>query len=146
MNKKNYLIVEADVLPEVFKKVIEAKKLIAANEVSGITEAVEAVGISRSSYYKYSDCVFELNDNNMVSKVTLNFLLKHKSGVLFHLLEKISNHNGNILTINQEKPVDNTAKVTLEFSIKDLNIEFSQLMDEFNEDENILNVDILIME
>jgi len=39
MKNGNYLIVDSTVLPDVFEKVIETKKLLNTDEVNGITEA-----------------------------------------------------------------------------------------------------------
>ena len=50
--KPKYFIVEAEKLPEVFIKVVEAKRMLELREVSTINEAAQRVGISRSAFYK----------------------------------------------------------------------------------------------
>jgi len=45
-------------LPEVFLKVVQAKKLIEKEKAMTVQDAVDLVGISRSSFYKYKDCIF----------------------------------------------------------------------------------------
>ena len=60
MKKNSQLIVaEADVLPEVFTKVIEVKKLMAQKGEKSFASACKRVGISRSAYYKYKDSVLQ---------------------------------------------------------------------------------------
>jgi chorismate mutase len=146
MKNGNYLIVDSTVLPDVFEKVIETKKLLNTNEVSGITEATAKVGISRSTYYKYCNHVFKLSENNIGSKATLSMNLKHKSGTLSSILDIIAEYNGNILTITQDTPVNNNAKVTLKFNISELKISFNDLIDELKTLDGVMNLSILIIE
>lgn len=146
MKNGNYLIVDSTVLPDVFEKVIETKKLLNTNEVSGITEATAKVGISRSTYYKYCNHVFKLSENNIGSKATLSLNLKHKSGTLSSILDIIAEYNGNILTITQDTPVNNNAKVTLKFNISELKVSFNELIDELKALDGVMNLSILIIE
>ena len=53
MTQHKYLLVQADVLPEVFGKVLQAKQLLASGEVANISAAAKQAGISRSAFYKY---------------------------------------------------------------------------------------------
>ena len=61
MKNTAYLLVEQDVLPEVFTKVIQAKQYLLDGEASSTSEAVRMAGISRSVFYKYKDAVYPLN-------------------------------------------------------------------------------------
>ncbi|MCF0116236.1 MAG: hypothetical protein HUJ56_12875, partial [Erysipelotrichaceae bacterium] len=54
----DYLIIHKSVLPDYFLKVIEVKKALEERKYANISDAVKAVGISRSTYYKYKDYVF----------------------------------------------------------------------------------------
>ena len=58
MAERRFLLVDADVLPEVFVKVLQAKELLASGAVSNISAAAKQAGISRSAFYKYKDTVF----------------------------------------------------------------------------------------
>ena len=51
-----YLIVDQSVLPDYFLKVIEARKLLENGTYAQVSDAARAVGISRSTYYKYKAC------------------------------------------------------------------------------------------
>ena len=55
MAERRFLLVDADVLPEVFVKVLQAKELLASGAVSNISAAAKQAGISRSAFYKYKD-------------------------------------------------------------------------------------------
>ena len=57
-----YFVVKQKAIPEVLLKVVEAKRLLESEKVLTIQEAVDAVGISRSSFYKYKDCLLYTSD------------------------------------------------------------------------------------
>ena len=59
MAERRFLLVDAEVLPEVFVKVLQAKELLASGAVSNISAAAKQAGISRSAFYKYKDTVFD---------------------------------------------------------------------------------------
>ena len=51
------LLVRREVLPEVFQKVVEAKRLLACKKAKSATEAAKMCGISRSAFYKYRELI-----------------------------------------------------------------------------------------
>lgn len=110
--KHKYLVVESSVLPEVFLKVIEAKELIANNIAKNSSHACELVGLSRSTFYRYKNCVEPL-DTEKSKTMTLYLSLKDKPGVLASVLDVLRNAGVNVLTINQNIPVNSVAPVCL---------------------------------
>ena len=56
--ERRFYLVDAEVLPEVFLKVVKAKELLASGEVRSISAATRSVDLSRSAFYKYKDCIF----------------------------------------------------------------------------------------
>ena len=112
-----YLVVETAVLPEVFTKVIYAKSLLESGEITNISQAAKLADISRSAIYKYRDSVFPYV-NEMSSKVlSIYVLLRDKPGVLSGLISELYSHGVNILTINQNIPVDGMAAVSISVSL-----------------------------
>lgn len=75
-----YYIVEESVLPEVFLKVVKAKELLEKGEVKAVNEAVKMVGISRSAFYKYKDCIFPFFESSRGKIITLALVLKDIPG------------------------------------------------------------------
>ena len=55
----SYLVIDKRVLPDVYEKVLFAKKLLKDGKVKEVTEAVKIAGISRSVYYKISYLIFQ---------------------------------------------------------------------------------------
>ena len=80
--KPQYLIVNADVLPDVFTKVIEAKQLLSKAQAKNSSDACRIVGISRSAYYKYKDNVQVYEEKGNGQLGTLYFKLSDEPGVL----------------------------------------------------------------
>lgn len=138
--RSKYIVIDKKMLPDVFEKVIHAKDLIRSGKAKGITEAVKMVDISRSTFYKYKDFVFALSEGNLGKKVTISLLLDHQTGVLSIILNRIADKKGNVLTINQNIPINNIANVTVTFDIS----EFEDNFDEFlKEIEGIEGVNLL---
>lgn len=107
------LLVDSSVLPDVFLKVVEAKRLLAAGKVRSLSEAAKVAGISRSALYKYKDCVFIHNEALDDKVITLSVHLEDRPGVLSGLINHLSEQRANILTVNQNIPVDGVAPVTI---------------------------------
>ena len=53
--KPTYLLIDSQVLPDVFLKVVRAKEMLARGKVKSAAMAARACGISRSAFYKYKD-------------------------------------------------------------------------------------------
>ena len=114
------LLVDSSVLPEVFLRVVEAKRMLAVGQVRSLSEAAKAAGISRSALYKYKDCVFVHNEALDDKVITLSARLEDRPGVLSGLLNSLSEQQGNILTVNQNIPVDGVARLPLPMAIETL--------------------------
>ena len=73
MSKNTFLLVDKAVLPPYYEQVVEAVKLV-EQEGKNISDVCKILGISRSTYYKYKDKVFELSNDVSVFKrlISLN--------------------------------------------------------------------------
>ena len=111
MAERRFLLVDADVLPEVFVKVLQAKELLASGAVSNISAAAKQAGISRSAFYKYKDTVFDAETGR--ESITVVATLLDKTGALQGLLSGISAAGASIVTINQATPENGAAQVAV---------------------------------
>lgn len=112
-NKPEFYLVRADVLPEVYGKVVEARRMLDCGEVSTVGEACRSVDISRSAFYKYKDAVLPFYDMVSGRIVTFYSVLEDSPGVLSRILEVFAGSGANILTINQSIPIDGNAQLTI---------------------------------
>jgi len=78
----SYYIVKKRALPEVLLKVVEVNRLLETQKVLSVQEAVERVGISRSSYYKYKDDIFPFHDSTQGKTITLACRMDDEPGLL----------------------------------------------------------------
>ncbi len=140
MNNKKFLVIDAEVLPEVFIKVQEAKELISNNTVKNISDAVKKVGISRSSYYKYCESVFSFDEFLSEGSISIGLRLNHKSGVLSNTLVLFASNNANVLTIKQDPPSGGSAKVVVTFEIEGGKSNLDNLLNVLSNDDNVLEI------
>ena len=113
MQKSKHFIICADVLPEVFSKVVEAKQLLSKNMAKNSSDACRMVGISRSAFYKYKDKVDIYDQKGAGFISTLYLKLSDEPGVLSKVLKLLYELGVNILTVNQKIPVDAVAIITI---------------------------------
>lgn len=139
---EKFVVVRADVLPEVILKVIEAKRMLAIGEARTSTEACRAVGISRSAYYKYKDCAFIYNEETNSGIVTYFFTLKDKAGVFSEVLACLYNNGANILTINQNIPIDSTATATVTVRFEAGNKDFQLVREQLSALSGVVKVSV----
>jgi chorismate mutase len=143
----NYYIVDKRVLPDVFVKVVSAKRLMQANRLMTVQEAVKRVGLSRSAFYKYRDYVFTLDDNSRGKTITVGFDLKDEAGSLSDVLNTIAECGANVLTINQTIPINNVANVTVTVDMGNMQSDGAEvLIGNISKVEGVLALKILARE
>lgn len=141
-NQPRLLLVDASVLPDVFERVVEAKRLLAVGKVKNLSEAAKEAGISRSALYKYKDYVFMHNENIDERVITLNTNLVDRPGVLSGIINELSVIGANILTVNQNIPVDGVAPVSISARLG-LDIDVDRAMRRLEELDGVVEVRVL---
>ena len=116
-DKTNYYVLKEKAVPEVLLKVVEAKRLFESGKAASVQDATDAVGISRSSFYKYKDDIFPFHDNEKGSPITLVIQLDDEPGGLSNILRAIDRFKCNILTIHQSVPINGIASLTLSIDV-----------------------------
>ena len=127
MEKQKFYLVAADALPEVFLRVAEAKRMLQVGEAATVGDAARQVGISRSAFYKYRDCISPFQNMMAGRIITFQMVLKDKAGVLSSILSIFANCGANILTINQSIPTGGKAMVTISAETGALNCPIEEL-------------------
>lgn len=127
-SENEYYLVKSEVLPEVFIKVMDVKRLLSSGRASSVNEAVKLVGISRSAYYKYRDSILPFYETTAGYVVTLSFVIENLAGILAAILACLAEHKANVLTINQGIPINGLADLTVSLETRDLTASLADIM------------------
>ena len=111
--RSQFYLVDGNALPEVFIRVTQARELLDTGRAQTVAEAAEAVGISRSAYYKYKNAVMPFKNIAGGRIVTFQIMLRHQTGLLSEVLGVFADTGASILTINQGIPTNGAAPVTI---------------------------------
>lgn len=145
-DSSTYFLVKKRALPEVLLKVVEAKSLFESEKVQSVQEAVDAVGISRSSFYKYKDDIFMFHDDAQGKTITLTFQMDDRPGLLAELLQIIAGHGANILTIHQSIPINSVASLSISIQVLKTTQDVAAMIEEMESKEGVYHVKILAKE
>lgn len=140
-----YYVVKNRALPDVLLKVVEAKKLIDSEQMS-IKEAVDTMGISRSSFYKYKDDIFPFHDTTTGTTITLMLQVDDVPGLLSDVLKIIATSGANILTIHQSIPINGIATLSISVQILSTTSDISEMVNRMEGQAGVRNVKIIAKE
>jgi chorismate mutase len=140
---KQFYLVREDVLPEAMKKTLDAKLLIERGKAESVADAVQAVDLSRSAFYKYRDTVFPFQTVVKQRIISLFFHIEDRSGTLSHLLSTVASSGGNVLTIHQTIPLQGRANVTLSLDTASMKVELNEMLRRLKSLEFVDKVDVL---
>lgn len=138
--KQEYYLIDKSVLPEIFSKVVEAKRLLQTNQCRTVNEAAKKVQISRSVFYKYRDYVHVFLEKDQQNIITIILYLSDQVGVLSRVLSLLSSSGASILTINQNVPMNGIAPVSISFDTLNMDIDLKSLFDEMKKLNGVLSV------
>lgn len=130
MADSEFFLVKSDMLPEIFIKVMAVKRLINSGKADSVNEAVQKVGLSRSAYYKYKDAVMPFYETSRGRLVTLIFAVENFPGILSGIINCISRARANILTINQNIPINGLADVSISVETDRMAVDLENLLDD----------------
>jgi len=142
----HYLIVDSRVIPDVFLKVVNAKRLLDTGKARSVNEAAQLAGISRSAFYKYKSCVHTFDDHTGGRIVTLQAMLRDEAGVLSHLTGLLYRCGANILTINQNIPIGGLAPVSVTARIDSLQVTLESLLSSLRDIEGVEDIAVMLGE
>jgi chorismate mutase len=138
-----YYVVKQKAVPEVLLKVVEAKRLLESGKVLSIQDAVDEVGISRSSFYKYKDDIFPFHDNSQGTTITLMLQMDDETGLLSDVLKIVAEFGANILTIHQSIPINGVASLSLSVQVLPTTGDMSRMIEAMEGKQGVHSVKIL---
>jgi chorismate mutase len=143
---ENYLIVHKSILPDFFDNILEAKHLLEEGKAKNVMQATKMVGISRSTFYKYKDYILEPIRMSEGRKAVISMLLSHETGILSHVLTKVSDAGASILTITQSLPVHGKASVTITLDISGMPSLVTGLLKDMDECQGVENTKLIAID
>lgn len=146
MESTGYFVVKQRALPEVLLKVVEAKRMLESEKVHSVQEAVDKVGISRSSFYKYKEDIFPFHDTTEGKTVTMTVQMDDQPGLLSDVLKIIAAFGANILTIHQSIPINGVASLSVSVQVLSTTRDMSEMIDRVERKEGVHYVKILAKE
>ena len=144
MKNSEYYIVHQSILPEYFEQVIKARELINDKNYS-VSDACKSLNISRSTYYKYKDYIFRPNKTSG-TKALFGIKTLDIKGILSVILQVVYESHGNIISINQDSPIDGTAHITISIDVSELDSSIEILRQNIEKIDGIKSVDIMGVE
>lgn len=137
---EEYYIVRREALPEVFLKVVEAKRLLSTGAARSAAEAVRMASVSRGAFYKYKDMIAPYDNTGESRVLTVQSVLEDRPGVLSSMLTSFSDAGANILTVNQSIPADGAAYVTVSARTDNLRIPAAELFERLRALDGVVSV------
>ena len=141
-----YYIVDRRALPEVYVKVVEAKRMLATGEAQSVQEAARLLNISRSSFYKYKDMIEPFTDTTSKKIVTLSCTLEDEPGILSQLLSVVGEGKANILTIHQSIPINGLADVSMSIELKEDSVSLGKTVEAMRSVSGVHEIKIIARE
>ena len=137
-----FFIVESTVLPEIYLKVAQAKRLLETGQEQTVNAAARRAGISRSAFYKYKDAIRPFEDMLHGRIVTIQILLRNERGALSSVLNLLADRGGNVLTINQAIPGGGAAAVTVGLETSGLSAGLEELLCALRERPEVIRCEV----
>ena len=117
---ENYLIVHKSILPDFFDNILEAKHLLEEGKAKNVMSEGR--------------------------KAVISMLLSHETGILSHVLTKVSDAGASILTITQSLPVHGKASVTITLDISGMPSLVTGLLKDMDECQGVENTKLIAID
>ena len=127
-NEKQFYLVDFQVLPEAIKKTIRIKESLKNGRVKTINEALSAMNISRSAYYKYKDHVASAR-SRALRIAMLSTVMTEEYPHFARLMRRVMKGNFEILSMNRSRAGEKLVSVTMTLQIEDASEPLSVLED-----------------
>ena len=139
-----FLIVFKSILPDYFDFVIKAKSMVEDERVS-VSEACKRCNISRSTYYKYKDKIFNAS-KSYGRKSILGIKAADKAGVLSAVINEIYDSGANVISINSALPVKGVAFITIAMDVSEASCDTAEILAKIKVVEHVKSANIIAVE
>lgn len=139
-----YLIVDKSILPDYYELVLRAKSLV-EDEKKSVSFSCKETGISRSTFYKYKDKIFNTS-SKYGKKAIMTMKLADYAGVLSKVMQDIYSAGGNIVTVNSTLPIDKVSLVTIVFDVSNMKTDTQVLIKDLRRIQGVKSAGIIAVE
>ena len=146
LENHEYYVVDKLAIPAVLLKTIQVKQLLEKNPGLKISDAVKQVDLSRSAFYKYKDLIFPYNSLKATRMVTFFMELSDVAGILSQILRIIANYGANVLTINQNIPMNGKTNISISIDTTSMERTLDSLEKKLRSIEDISKFTVIISE
>ncbi len=146
IDNHEYYVIDQFAVPAVLLKTLSVKRLLEKNPEMNVSDAVKKVNISRSAFYKYKDMIFPYNSLKATKMVTFFLELSDTVGVLSQLLKTIASYNANVLTINQNIPMNGTTNISISIDTSGMEKKMEHLEKKIRSMEHVRKLSVIISE
>lgn len=146
VEEAKYYLVRPKAVPEVLLKVAEAKQLLSTRRGMTVQQAVDQVGISRSSFYKYQEDIFPFYENARGKTINVVLQMDDEPGQLAEVLKVVAQYHANVLTIHQTIPINGVASLTLSIKILPTTADVSKMLAAMENQKGVHYLKILSQE
>lgn len=141
-----YYVVDKLAVPSVLLKTLEVKRLLDKNPQMKVSEAVKKADLSRSAFYKYKDMIFAYNSLKVTRMVTFFMELTDVAGILSQILKVIASYGANVLTINQNIPMNGKTNISISIDTSSMEKKLESLEKKLRSIEDISKFTVIISE
>ena len=141
MYDKKLALVHLSALPDVFTRVLDAKQMLASGDAKNASDAAQKCGLSRSAFYKYKDVIFSYDEQQVLN---LRAELRDEAGCLSEFLSVLYKYNANVLTVNQDIPVNSVAAVTVSIRIDNEKCSSAEMLNELRDLSGVVSAEQII--
>ena len=138
-----FILVDKSVLPPVISKVLDAKLILAQNPERSVQSVVDEQGISRSAFYKYRDNVHPFYEISYGRVITVIFVVEDVSGILSTIINIMARVNLNIVTINQNMPINGLADISISVETNKLDSPIGDVIAELKQIKGVRKCEII---
>lgn len=139
--KDKYLVIHNSILPDIFEKVLLAKKLVEEQNKS-VSTVCKELDISRSTFYKYKDKITTLNATSS-SIINIKIVKTNSQYAIIDTLNKVIMNGGKIIKVDSFLKEENLIEINIYFDSKDLNVSLKELINLILNDLSTLSATII---
>lgn len=139
-----YYVIDRLAVPAVLLKTLAVKKLLNRHPSMKVSDAVKTEHLSRSAFYKYKDMIYPYNSLKATKMVTFFMELSDVAGILSQILKIIAGYGANVLTINQNIPINGKANISISIDTSSMEKKVESLEKRLRSIEDISNFAVII--